>query len=79
MVQRMIDTAFHSAIGTFPARLLFGEMVTADRCLIPAKLTVGAERVISGIADKQTKIAVSDYINHLVQVQQQIVQAAQVH
>ena len=79
MVQRMINTAFHSAIGTFPARLLFGDMVTADRCLIPAKLTVGAEKVISGIADKQTKMAVSDYVNHLVQVQQQIVQAAQVH
>jgi transposase InsO family protein len=54
MVQRMINTAFYSAIGTFPARLLFGEMVTADRCLIPGKLTVGTERVISGIGDKQT-------------------------
>jgi hypothetical protein len=59
--------------------LLFGEMVTADRCLIPAKLTVGAERVISGIADKQTKNAVSDYTKHLAPVEQQIVQAAHVH
>ena len=40
-------------------------MVTAGRCLIPAKLSVrvGAEKAISGIADKQTKMAVSDYAN----------------
>ena len=79
MVQRMINYAYHSAIGTFPARLVFGDMVTADRCLIPSKLTVGAEQVITNIPDKQTRTAVSDYINHLVQVQQQITQAAQVH
>ncbi len=38
-------------------------MVTAGRCLIPARLSVGAEKAISGIADKQTKMAVSDYAN----------------
>ena len=38
-------------------------MVTAGRCLIPARLSVGAEKAISGIADKQAKMAVSDYAN----------------
>ena len=38
-------------------------MVTAGRCLIPARLSVGSEKAISGIADKQAKMAVSDYAN----------------
>ena len=79
IVQRMINYAYNSSIGTFPAKLVFGDMVTADRCLIPSKLSAKTGAVLRKIPDRQTRSAVSDYINHLIQVQQQIVQSAQQH
>jgi len=66
IVQRAINASVHSAIGTSPARILFGDSLDLDRCLL------------SRMPDSQT-LDVNDYVDALTFNQRVIIEEANRH
>lgn len=59
LVQRSINASFHSAIGTSPAKILFGENLDLDRCLLtktPANRTVDVQTYVGALSFNQRVI-----------------------
>ena len=67
LAQRIINSSVHSAIGTSPARLIFGDHVDIDRCILskPAKPVEGK--------------LVTDYVDQLSSMQLAMFEAANQH
>lgn len=67
LAQRIVNSSTHSAIGTSPARLIFGDNLDIDRCILsrPAAPVVG--------------IAVTDYVTQLSTMQSAMFEAANDH
>ncbi len=56
LVQRCINSSFHSSIGTSPAKILFGDNIDLDRCLlsnIPPSNTVDVQSYIGALSHNQ--------------------------
>jgi len=56
LVQRCINSSFHSALGTSPARILFGDNIDLDRCLLssmPASKTVDVQTYVGALSYNQ--------------------------
>jgi transposase InsO family protein len=68
LVQRLINATPHSAIGTTPARVLFGDRVHLDRELLSTE---------DRTQDKET--TVEDYVQELTRAQQAVLAASQRH
>src|SRR3546814_8474052 len=62
LVQRIVNASFHSAIGTSPARLLFGDVVTLDR------------GVLKPFAEGSGRVIVEDYVRQMVAAQVDLLQ-----
>lgn len=59
LVQRAINSSFHSAIGTSPAKILFGDNIDLDRCLLtrmPDSRTVDVQSYIGALSFNQRVI-----------------------
>ena len=59
LVQRCINSSFHSALGTSPARILFGDNIDLDRCLLssmPASKTVDVQTYVGALSYNQRVI-----------------------
>ena len=59
LVQRSINSSFHSAIGTSPAKILFGDNIDLDRCLLtkmPDSRTVDVQSYIGALSHNQRVI-----------------------
>lgn len=59
LVQRCINSSFHSAIGTSPAKILFGDNIDLDRCLLtkmPDARTVDVQSYIGALSYNQRVI-----------------------
>jgi hypothetical protein len=68
LVQRIINAATHSAIGTSPARMLFGGMVDLNRELMTKRDAAGSEAS-----------TVEDYVSRLCELQRILIEASQKH
>jgi hypothetical protein len=67
LAQRIVNSSTHSAIGTSPARLIFGDNLDIDRC------------ILSRPAAPVTGIAVTDYVTQLSAMQSAMFEAANDH
>jgi hypothetical protein len=76
LVQRLVNATPHTAIGTAPARVLYGGMINLDRELIRS-LPEGGEGVCEGVA--QSDVVMEDYIKTLIDKQSIIIDACQKH
>lgn len=59
LVQRCINSSFHSSIGTSPAKILFGDNIDLDRCLLsnmPPSHTVDVQSYIGALSHNQRVI-----------------------
>jgi len=59
LVQRSINSSFHSAIGTSPAKILFGDNIDLDRCLLtrmPDSAAVDVQTYIGALTHNQRVI-----------------------
>jgi hypothetical protein len=59
LVQRSINASYHSAIGTSPAKILFGENLDLDRCLLtktPDSRSVDVQTYIGALSFNQRVI-----------------------
>jgi hypothetical protein len=67
LAQRIVNSSTHSAIGTSPARLIFGDGVDIDRCILsqPSKPVIGKP--------------ITDYVTQLSQMQFALMEAANDH
>lgn len=59
LVQRCINSSFHSALGTSPSKILFGDNIDLDRCLLssmPASQTIDVQSYIGALTHNQRVI-----------------------
>jgi transposase InsO family protein len=79
LIQRMVNTAPHAALGVSPAQLLFGNRVNLDRYLVPSAIPDSARNSVNGIRDEMRKRSVADYLDHMIEAQQAVRERAVDH
>eukprot|EP00762_Andalucia_godoyi_P003229 ANDGO_01040.mRNA.1 Retrovirus-related Pol polyprotein from transposon 17.6 len=62
LVQRIINSSYHSSVGTYPSRIVFGDRISLNRHILPPK----------GGEEQTETVVVEDYIQNLVKVQADI-------
>jgi hypothetical protein len=70
MVQRAIIASMHSAIGTSPARILFGDSLDLDRCLLsrmPESQTLDVNNYVDALTYKQ-RVIIEEANRHQAEV-----------
>ena len=76
LVQRILNASFHSSIGTEPCKIVFGEKVNMNRCLVPSFLSKEVADKIESISDKGRRMYVDNYIRDLTAAQAAIADAS---
>ena len=79
LVQRMVNTAPHAALGVSPAQILFGNRVNLDRHLVPSAVPDLARDSVNSIRDEMRKRSVADYLDHMIEMQQAVRERAVEH
>ncbi len=79
MVQRIINATPSVPLGVSPSTLVYGARVDLDRHLVPTRLPSAVHQRLEVIRDEQRKVAVADYLQHMCEVQQILLQRAQEH
>ena len=77
IVQRVLNTTPHIALGVEPAKIVFGGFQTMDRYIIPDAITGKVQQGMAAIHSKERKKVVQDYVEHLVDTQASIIKCAQ--
>jgi hypothetical protein len=68
LIQRILNASVHSALGTTPARVLFGDRISLNRGVLVS---------FEGGGGEQASTTVEDYIQHLTAAQKAIIEASQ--
>jgi hypothetical protein len=66
IVQRVLNTTPHIALGVEPAKIVFGGFQTMDRYMIPDPVTGKVQQGLAAIHSKERKKVVQDYVEHLI-------------
>ena len=77
IVQRVLNTTPHIALGVEPAKIVFGGFQTMDRYMIPDPITGKVQQGLAAIHSKERKKVVQDYVEHLIDTQASIIKSAQ--
>jgi hypothetical protein len=78
LVQRSINASVHSATGTSPARILFGDNLDLDRCLLthmPPSKALDVNRYVDALTYNQ-RVILEEADNHQASLCQKVIDAA---
>ena len=79
MAMRIVNGTASTSTGTKAARIMFGDAVDIDRCLLPTKIDGKSQSLIEEIKHDGRRMVVEDYIRHLTDAQKVLVEASAAH